>query len=241
MGTPTPVVDPTTHDQNGDLLLRAIEHTARQEWVASPSGSVWRKRVHRVGPLEAGQVTSVVRYDAGARFPAHDHPDGEEILVLEGIFSDEHGDWPAGTYLLNPEGFRHAPFSRDGCLLFVKLRQFAGRRREHVALDWRRLPARNDETGSIERRTLYQQPGFPDEMTIERWQAGTPEAQVAGGSEIFVLEGALSEGDARYEAGTWLRLPENEPAGFRSEEGALLYVKRGGFGGLWPGATERSA
>ena len=83
--------------------------TARMEWVSSPSGSVWRKRVHLVGPPESGQVTSVVRYEPTSRFPAHDHPEGEEILVLDGVFSDEHGDWP-GTYLLNPEGFRHAPF-----------------------------------------------------------------------------------------------------------------------------------
>ena len=91
-------------------------------WAPSPSGTVWRKRVHLVGPPESGQVTSVVRYEPQSRFPAHDHPEGEEILVLEGVFSDEHGDWPAGTYLLNPEGFRHAPFSEPGCVLFVKLR-----------------------------------------------------------------------------------------------------------------------
>jgi anti-sigma factor ChrR (cupin superfamily) len=236
-------IDPATPPpaRNGDLRLRAIEHTAAQDWTASPSGSVWRKRVHRVGPLEAGQVTSVVRYVAGARFPAHDHPEGEEILVLDGVFCDEHGDWPAGTYLLNPEGFRHAPFSREGCLLFVKLRQFAGREREHVALDWRSLPSEPGDSGSIERRWLYRQPGFADRMTIERWRAGTPETRVGGGSEIFVLEGALAEGEARYEAGTWIRLPERDDATLRSEAGAVLYVKRGGFGGLWSAAGGSSA
>lgn len=108
---------------NGDLSRRVSVDTERLPWTPSPSGSVWRKRVHRVGPAESGQVTSIVRYEAGSRFPAHDHPEGEEILVLDGVFSDDHGDWPAGTYLLNPEGFRHAPFSREGCVLFVKLRQ----------------------------------------------------------------------------------------------------------------------
>ena len=120
---------------NGDLSVRAVVDTARMEWVSSPSGSVWRKRVHLVGPPESGQVTSVVRYEPKSRFPAHDHPEGEEILVLDGVFSDEHGDWPAGTYLLNPEGFRHAPSSEPGCLLFVKLRQFPGRERRHVVVD----------------------------------------------------------------------------------------------------------
>lgn len=85
---------------NGDLSVRAVADTTRMEWTPSPSGSVWRKRVHLVGPPESGQVTSVVRYEPRSRFPAHDHPEGEEILVLEGVFSDEHGDWP-------PRGSQH--------------------------------------------------------------------------------------------------------------------------------------
>ena len=120
---------------NGDLSVRVVVDTTSMEWTPSPSGSVWRKRVHLVGPPESGQVTSVVRYEPHSRFHGHDHPEGEEVLVLEGVFSDEHGHWPAGTLLLNPEGFRHAPFSEPGCILFVKLRQFAGRERRHAVVD----------------------------------------------------------------------------------------------------------
>ena len=109
---------------NGDLPSVPWWTRHSMEWAPSPSGSVRRKRVHLVGPPESGQVTSVVRYEPHSRLPTHDHPEGEEILVLEGVFSDEHGDWPAGTFLLNPEGFRHTPFSEPGCVLFVKLRQF---------------------------------------------------------------------------------------------------------------------
>ena len=107
---------------NGDLSQRVVMHTSSMKWQASPSGTVLRKRLHLVGGAESGQVTSVVRYGEKSSFPPHDHPEGEEILVLDGVFSDEHGDWPAGSYLLNPEGFRHAPFSKPGCLIFVKLR-----------------------------------------------------------------------------------------------------------------------
>jgi hypothetical protein len=121
--------------QNGDLSVRVDLDTTQLDWQPSPSGTVHRKRLHRVGPAEAGQVTSLVRYEPGASFHEHPHPEGEEILVLDGVFSDEHGDWKKGTYLLNPEGFSHAPFSREGCLLFVKLRQYPGRARTHVALD----------------------------------------------------------------------------------------------------------
>ena len=124
---------------NPDLSIRTVEKTATMNWTASPSGSVWRKRVHLVGTPEAGQVTSVVRYEPDSQFPLHVHPDGEEILVLEGVFSDEHGDWPAGTYILNPEGVSHAPFSKAGCVLFVKLRQYPGNGRQQLAINTNEL------------------------------------------------------------------------------------------------------
>jgi hypothetical protein len=114
----------------------------------------------------------VVRYEPNARFPAHDHPEGEEIVVLEGVFSDEHGDWPAGTFLANPEGFRHAPFSDPGCLLFVKLRQFPGRERRHVAVDTDALPWQPGEAPGVRFKPLYAQEGFADETRLERWEPG---------------------------------------------------------------------
>ena len=88
---------------NGDISVRAFADTALMQWTPSPSGSVWRKRVHLVGPAESGQVTSVVRYEPASRFPAHDHPEGEEILVLEGVFSDEGGDWPQARLGAQPD------------------------------------------------------------------------------------------------------------------------------------------
>ena len=155
---------------NGNLSVRAVADTTLMKWASSPSGSVWRKRVHLVGPPESGQVTSVVRYEPASRFPAHDHPAGEEILVLEGVFSDEHGDWPAGTFLLNPEGFRHAPFSESGCVLFVKLRQFPGRQRRHVVVDTHKLAWVPSSIPSVAHKPLYQQAGFSDLMCLERWE-----------------------------------------------------------------------
>src|SRR5499427_3880994 len=158
---------------NGDLSQRVVVRSHEMPWSPSPSGKVWRKRLHRVGPAESGQVTSVVRYDAHSTFHAHDHPGGEEILVLDGVFSDEHGDWPAGTYLLNPEGFRHAPFSEPGCLLFVKLRQFPGRERRHVVVDTHGLDWQPSSIPGVAQKALYQQAGFQDTMRLERWDSQT--------------------------------------------------------------------
>lgn len=216
---------------NGNLALPVSVDTNRMAWTPSPSGSVRRKRVHLVGPVEAGQVTSVVRYDPHSKFHAHDHPDGEEILVLDGVFSDEHGDWPAGTYLLNPEGFRHAPFSEPGCVLFVKLRQFPGRDRQHVVLDTNALEWQDAALPGIQFKWLYRQPGFADETRLERWQAGSDPGPLRypAGAELFVLEGAFEDESGMHGAGSWLRFPVGGQHHPRSGNGCTLYVKRGGL------------
>jgi len=216
---------------NGDLSVRVAVDTSRMEWTASPSPSVQRKRVHLVGPRESGQVTSVVRYAPHSKFPAHDHPDGEEILVLDGMFSDEHGDWPQGTFLLNPEGFRHAPFSEPGCLLFVKLRQFAGRERRHVVVDTRQAPWEPASAPGVECQMLYRQSGFQDRMALERWRPGTDRGvvQYEQGAELFVLDGAFADEAGIYRAGSWLRFPVGSVHHPRSDTGCTLYVKRSGL------------
>jgi anti-sigma factor ChrR (cupin superfamily) len=222
---------------NGDLAVRVVVDTTRMEWTASPSRTVARKRVHLVGPAEEGQVTSVVRYEPGSTFPAHDHPDGEEIFVLEGVFSDERGDWPAGTYLLNPEGFRHAPYSRPGCVLFVKLRQFPGRNRRCVALATPMLPWQPGAASGIEVKPLYAQAGFADSTRLERWAAGTAAGRVryASGAEIFVLEGELRDETGRFGAGTWLRFPVGSQHAPATIPGCVLYIKEGGLAYLSSG------
>ena len=216
---------------NGDLEQRVSIASAELEWTASPSRTVWRKRLHRVGPAEAGQVTSLVRYEPGASFPAHNHPDGEEILVLEGVFSDQHGDWPRGSYLLNPEGFRHAPFSRDGCLIFVKLRQYPGQRRQHLALQTETMNWQSAEKAGLQKKLLYQQAGFADHSRLEQWAAGTAGIKRAytGGAEILVIEGELEDASGCYAPGHWLRLPVGYQHELRSARGCRLFVKEGGF------------
>ena len=216
---------------NADLSARAFADTTRMDWVPSPSGSVWRKRVHLVGPPESGQVTSVVRYEPKSNFPTHDHPEGEEILVLEGVFSDEHGNWKAGTYLLNPEGFRHTPFSEPGCLLFVKLRQFPGKDRRHVVIDTRSARWMPSSMAGVAHKALYQQAGFSDVTRLERWEPNTELGIVSHeqGAELFVLEGEFSDEAGTYAAGCWLRFPVGSKHRPRSTSGCTLYVKRSGL------------
>lgn len=224
-----------TESLNGNLAARVAVDANALPWTASPSGTVWRRRLHHVGAPESGQVTSIVRYEPGSVFPMHEHPDGEEILVLDGVFSDEHGDWPAGTYLLNPQGFRHAPFSRAGCLLFVKLRQFPGLDRRHLAIDTGSMPW--TAQAGRDRKRLYSQEGYTDRMYLERWRADTPAVERAYplGAELLVLQGSFEDELGRYGMHTWLRLPPGSRHLPKTATSCELYVKEGGFPYLRPG------
>ena len=212
---------------NADLSQRAVMHVGSMTWQASPSRTVWRKRLYLVGSTEAGQVTSVVRYDPNSSFPAHQHPRGEEILVLDGTFSDERGDWPAGTYLLSPEGFRHAPFSKPGCVLFVKLRQYAGPGRRCVMARTVELAWQPTDRAGIESKFLYAQEGFADTMELQRWAPGTSPGTVTyrNGVEIFVLKGGFEDEYGAYRRYSWLRLPAHARHHPVSPSGCELYRK----------------
>ncbi len=215
-----------------DLSRLEIVHTDAMPWSPSPSPGVERKRLSLRGPVEAGRVTSLVRYAPGSRFPEHPHPDGEEILVLSGVFSDERGDHPAGTYLLNPEGYCHAPFSREGCDLFVKLRQYPGQGRSQLRIDTTRATWEPYVVPGAQRLPLYEEDAHPEVMHLLRLAAHTqvPTVKLTRGEELFVLEGELSDEHGEYRAGSWVRYPAGTRHTPRTSTGCRLFVKKGHLG-----------
>lgn len=219
---------------NADPRRYASVDTAAMDWQPSPSPAVRRKRVYHAGPAEKGRVTSVVRYEPGSTFPPHDHPAGEEILVLDGTFSDEHGSYPAGMYLLNPEGFGHAPFSEPGCTLFVKLRQFAGIGRRQTAIDTGAVEWAATDVPGIDFKRLYEQEGYPERMALLRFAPGTTlrAREAPGGEELFVLSGSIEGGRGRHGAGSWLRYPPGDRHTLFSRGGCVLYACTGAVAGL---------
>ncbi|MGY6631365.1 MAG: cupin domain-containing protein [Wenzhouxiangella sp.] len=210
---------------NMDFSRRAVADTAAMDWTRSPSGGVLRKPLARE-EAERGHATSIVRYQPGARFPRHEHPLGEEILVLDGTFSDETGDYGAGFYLRNPPGTGHAPFSETGCTLFVKLHQFHPDDREKVRLDTRQAPWLPGQ-GGLEVMPLHQ---FGSEhVALVKWPAGEvfkPHRHV-GGEEILVLSGEFIDEHGRYPAGSWLRSPPMSTHHPRVEQETVIWVKTG--------------
>jgi anti-sigma factor ChrR (cupin superfamily) len=195
-------------------------------WSASPMAGVERRQLERDGG-EVARATSIVRYAPGSRFARHEHGGGEEILVLEGVFSDEHGTYPAGTYLRNPAGTSHAPFSDAGCLLLVKLRQMHPLDQTQLVLD---TTAATWVPGLVPGLEVMPLHAFGSEnVALVRWAPGTifqPHGH-PGGEEIYVLEGQLEDEHGRYSAGTWLRNPPGSAHHPASRQGCTIWVKTG--------------
>lgn len=218
---------------HADLTTRAAVFSHTLEWTESPADGVWRKRLYHDGPAESGRVTSLVRFDPGASFRAHDHPEGEEIFVLSGTFSDDTGDWGAGSYLLNPDGSPHAPYTKDGCELFVHLRQYRGATKRRVDTCSETWHAGRLE--GIEAITLLAEDDGPDgplNIRLVRIAAGctVPDHAHPLGEEALLIEGDIIDDHGTYGPGCWVRNPVGSHHWARSDGGALLYVREGGVG-----------
>lgn len=226
----TVVMDAPIH---ADFGATVRVDTNAVDWQPSPSPSVFRKRLDLTGDAEASRVTSIVRYAPNSTFHSHPHPDGEEILVLDGVFEDEHGRYPAGTYLLNPEGFEHAPRSAEGCVLFVKLRQYPGDRPQ-ITIDTAKGAWETGSAKGIEVLPLYRDEAHPEFIRLARFAPGaaTPPHTHSGGEEAYVIEGSVEDEHGVHPAGTWLRYPDRSSHTVHSPDGALLYVKSGHLAGL---------
>ena len=209
---------------NDELSKPVFVHAAKMDWVASPSAGVDRRMLFRIGG-EVARATSVVRYAPGSIFPRHTHGGGEEVLVLEGVFQDEHGDYPAGTYFRNPPGTSHVPASKDGCTIFVRLWQFRDGDRTQIV----RRPGQGQQVeprpGAIRSTVLFDD-GHED-VRLEDWQPGeTIKIANTRGLEFFVLSGGLKIGSEVLEPQSWGRLPAGvELNATVSPKGTTIWTK----------------
>jgi anti-sigma factor ChrR (cupin superfamily) len=212
---------------NADFRTRAVVHAAASEWVPSPMAGVERRLLDRIGG-EVARATSIVRYAPHSHFSRHTHGGGEEFLVLEGVFQDEHGDYPAGWYIRNPPTSAHTPGSEAGCTIFVKLWQFDPADRTALRVDTASLTYSPDPARpGVEVARLFEAPD--ENVTLERWLAGSEVTlKSPGGLELLVLEGDFSEGGSRFSDQSWLRLPPGTSTSARvGERGCRVWMKEG--------------
>ena len=213
---------------NADHSVPAMARASLLPWVASPQPGVERKMLERSGG-EVAVATSIVRYDAGSRFSAHEHGLGEEFFVLEGVFSDESGDYPTGSYVRNPPGSRHAPHSETGCIIFVKLRQMAADDTTHIVIPpakrtWQSAGSRDHECA-----VLFEARG--EIVTLERLEphAVFDSPGPTTEAELLVVDGSVNlcgRPETALDRWTWLRQPGTAPSLIAGVSGALLWFKR---------------
>lgn len=95
---------------------RRVVDTRNGNWQGPAEGV---RRLSLFGARD-GTNAYVSRFAPGARVPHHGHPGGEELFVLEGEVRDELGAYPAGTWIRQPHGSEHAPYSEAGALVLVR-------------------------------------------------------------------------------------------------------------------------
>ena len=217
---------------NADFDQRVVIKPADYQWVPSPVAGVTRMMFDRIGD-EIARATSLVRYDPNSEFPEHQHGGGEEVLVVEGEFADEHGSYPAGTYIRNPIGTRHSPrVGPGGAVIFGKLHQFDQGDTEQKAINTRRgewLPGLVDGLQVLPLHE-FASPRGAEHVALVQWAPNSRfnEHGHFGGEEIFVLEGRLHDEHGAYPAGSWIRSPhQSRHQPYTREQGALIYVKTG--------------
>ncbi|MBD3664958.1 cupin domain-containing protein [Sulfitobacter aestuariivivens] len=209
---------------NADFSDRVVIHSDTLDWQASPMPGVDRRMLDRIGG-EVARATSIVRYAPGSQFSAHTHTGGEEFIVLDGVFQDEHGDFPEGTYVRNPPTSKHTPGSAPGCTIFVKLWQFDldDRTQFRKSMD-QELGA---STNGIASALLHEDQG--ERVTYHRLDpAARLEITDDGGIEILVIAGEVTDGNDDLRKGSWLRVPEGQRVlAVAGAQGAKVWVKSG--------------
>ncbi|MDT8326011.1 MAG: cupin domain-containing protein [Roseovarius sp.] len=211
---------------NADFSKRVVIRPDDYDWVKSPAVGVERMMLDRIGD-EVARATTIVRFAPESYFDAHTHGGGEEFFVLEGVFSDETGDYPAGTYVRNPIGTSHKPHTKEGCTILVKLHQFAASDTEQFHIDTTSAEFAPGNSEGISVLPLHS--AVNEKVCLVRFAPGAraiPHSH-KGGEEIFVLDGTLADEHGTYPAGTWLRSPDMSEHVPFSEAGCLIYMKTG--------------
>jgi len=211
---------------NSDFTQRVVIRPDDYEWRDSPASGVKRMMLDRIGD-EVARATTIVEFAPGSYFDAHTHDGGEEYLVLDGVFSDESGDFPAGHYVRNPIGTAHKPHTKEGAGILVKLHQFAPDDADQKAIDTHSARFQPGVAPGLSVLPLHSHGS--ENVALVRWAPGTKmnAHQHWGGEEIFVLEGTFQDEHGDYPAGTWLRSPHLSEHTPFSDEGCLIFVKTG--------------
>lgn len=225
-----PIASPPCKGHIGRMRINAdFDQSARvafseNGFVPSPMAGVDRFMLDRIGE-EKARATSIVRYAPNSRFSEHTHVGGEEFIVLDGTFSDHFGDFGPGSYVRNPIGTAHAPWSDDGCVIFVKLMQF---------------DTADTHQFQIKTEDAYWSPNGPGVEVLPLHAFGSEDVRMyrlgahavvafdaVGGAEILVLSGRPKVNGIPASRWDWVRLPDLDRGTIVADDACQVYVKTG--------------
>ena len=212
---------------NSDLKTRVVLIETEEKWRSSPADGVKRLFLDRTDFSEYTSATTIVKFAKNSRFSKHSHQNGEEFFVLEGIFSDEYGDYPKGTYVRNPHGTRHSPYSKEGCKIFVKLRQFQKEDNKRIVKSmfepWKKY---NTKVNYLHLHNFKNEIAYL--VKFEPHSAVDLPFRSNGGEEILILSGGIRDRKKNFTAITWIRDPKRcLVEAYAGANGACVFVKTG--------------
>jgi hypothetical protein len=212
---------------NSAFDKRVIVHSADLDWVSSPMQGVDRRPLDRVGD-EVARATTIVRYAPGSAFSSHVHTGGEEFVVIEGVFQDEHGDFPTGSYIRNPPGSSHTPRSDNGCVILVKLWQFEPDDSTHVRLRTDRMfSVPHKDWLGVSITPLYKD-AIEQVSMIDLDADSVLSMDVPNGAELYVMQGEIEESGDALKQSSWLRQPIDHRIEMKAgKNGARVWCKTG--------------
>jgi anti-sigma factor ChrR (cupin superfamily) len=210
-----------------DFSRQEVVRPEDYAWQASPASGVDRMMLDRIGD-EVARATTIVRFAPNSQFDSHTHGGGEEYLVLDGVFSDEHGDYTAGTYVRNPIGTEHRPhIGPEGATILVKLCQFEAADQAQKTIDTAGMTFAQGSAPGVTELLLHHV--TTETVRLVRFAPGVRLDSHAhpAGEELFVLEGSFGDEAGHYSKGTWVRSPAGSSHAPYSDEGCLLWIKTG--------------
>lgn len=210
---------------NSDISQRVVIQQAALPWIDSPSAGVQHRVLER-GADDAARATMVIKFAPGSSL--HGACEfGEEIVVLDGVLTDELGSYKKGDYLKNPPGSSHAYESAEGCTLFVKRQHLEIEEDQRILVQTESRPWYQ---GLVDGLSVMPLSEFATRHTaLVRWAQGTKfnAHRHFGGEEIYVLDGVFADEFGKYPAGTWMRSPHLSAHCPYSMEGCTILVKTG--------------
>lgn len=211
-----------------DFSKREVVYPDDYNWVDAPSAGVQRMMLDRDGD-EIARATTIVKFAPNSDFKPHAHDGGEEFIVLDGVFSDEHADYGVGCYVRNPVGTHHTPkIGDEGATILVKLHQMTPYDNAQKVIDTASTVWYQGSIDGLEVMPLH---NFETEnVALVKWAPNTifnPHIHW-GGEEIFVLEGTFYDDHGTYPKGSWIRSPhKSKHHPFTKQDGATILVKTG--------------